>query len=273
MPVIENVGWQGWLCPLDSKPRKFSTCNNCTLDICDVPELRADSANRYPIIKDEYHTTEVIGPPKIIKFRRENSYYLKPDDPMFMTIGTAYHKNIEDANRGTIGLDIDGSEVHEVKFRYNLGEYTIVGTMDVRRKSQRLIQDYKLLGAWKTRQLLDKAKKGTIIYNEYGLQLNGYRQWGFPSAETLRLRCTVRDWNTPNSKRYKLPDKRMWINVPISDVNMDNLARTNIEESLSKYPRECTDEETWGGMRCSRFCPNYTCLHYGGPEYDPLEAT
>ncbi len=187
--TIEGVGWAGFICPLDHKPKHFDTCLSCTHDVCDVPILRAMCANRYPVIENEYHVTELVGPPKIMKFRRENAYYTDPDAGVFMFIGSAVHEKIHRDNEWHYRSDT--YRRHEIGFRHDLDPYTIVGTMDYRDHDRKLILDYKTCGAFKTRQLLDKAKNGSIVHDEYGLQLNGYRQWGFPEAETLRLHCIV----------------------------------------------------------------------------------
>ena len=273
--LIENVSWQGYLCPLDSKPKLFETCFNCKHDVCDIPVLRS-MGKPFPVYEDEYHVTELVGPPLIMKFKRENPYYMEPDNALFMMIGTAVHEKIDREN----GSLTDFTKLHEYKIRYGLDPYTIVGTMDYVDFTSGLIQDYKCLGAWKTDDLRKKALNGTLNEDEYGLQLNGYRAWGFPEATQLRLHCIIRDYNGRTAGTYKLESQQMRINVPIVDNGyMDDLARTNIEESLKDVPRMCTPEQRWVNrktgkfVRCASFCPVRTCPNYGGPQYNPEDVT
>jgi hypothetical protein len=224
----------------------------------------------FPVYEGEYHVTELVGPPLLMKFKRENPYYMEPDNAIFMFIGTAVHEKIDREN----GSLTDFTKLHEYKIRYSLGPYTIVGTMDYVDFTNEIIQDYKCCGAWKADDLRKRALNGTLNEDEYGLQLNGYRAWGFPEATQLRLHCIIRDYNNQNKARYKLESQQMRINVPILDNGyMDELARTNIEESLKDKPRNCTKGETWSGLRCKKFCSNYRCFNYEGPQYNPEEVT
>ena len=273
--VIENVGLVGLLCPLDDKPKKIETCLSCLHDVCDIPSLRSRLAGIFKTYENEYHVTDAIGPPLITKFKRENPYYVYPDSLMPMFIGTAVHEKIEEDNAHEVGweeyFDQGPMFKHEATGRYNLGPYTLVGTMDYIDYDRKLILDYKCLGAWKTRQLLDKAANNGD--DEYFHQLNVYRAAFYPEAETLRLHVFLKDFSGNAQRMYKLDRQEYRVNVPLYGIDESlDMVRANIEESLKDEPRNCTPEECWQGLRCKKFCPNYTCFNYEGPQYDVKEV-
>jgi len=274
MSIIENVGLQGCLCVLDDKPKRVSTCLSCTLDACDIPSMRARLAGIYPVIEGEYHVTEAIGPPLITKFRRENPYYVSPDSLIPMFMGTAVHEKIENENlwyHKESGPKYLGDGHHEVFRQYKLGEHMLVGTMDYVDFNRKLILDYKTCGAWKCRSLIDKAANGEE--DEYFHQLNVYRAAFYPEAETLRLHVFLKDFSANAQRMYKLKSQEYRIDVPIYDAEKElEMVRANIEESLKDEPRNCTPEETWGSLRCRKFCNNYNCFHYEGPRYNPEDV-
>jgi len=262
MNRIENVSLQGLLCPIDNKPKRFETCLNCQHDVCDIPSLRARVSGVFPVIENEYHVTEAIGPPMIMKFRRENPYYVRPGSLIAMFIGTSVHEKIENENPSVIKHGYVST--HEFAGRWNLGDYDLVGTMDYVNFDRKLIQDYKCLGAWKTRQLLNNIKD-----DEYCHQLNVYRAAFYPEAEILRLHIFLKEFSMYAQKKYNLTDEEYRIDVPILDAEDElDMVWANIEESRKEEPRSCTPEETWGGIRCRKFCPNYNCMCYEGPEYN-----
>ena len=274
---IEGVGLSGLLCPLDDKPKSFAHCLECTKDICDIPSLRARTAGVFKTYENEYHVTDAIGPPLITKFKRENPYYVKPDSLIAMFIGTAVHHKIEIENYEeefeAWALTVDGAPWrtrHEVGGTYDFGDFTLVGTMDYVDRDRKLIQDYKCLGSWKTRSLLNKHKGDD---DEYFHQLNVYRAAFYPEAEILRLHIFVKDFSANSQRMYKLTQQEYRVGVPIYDAEKElDAVRANIEESRKEKPRSCTKEETWNGVRCKRFCPNYTCFLYEGPEYNVNEV-
>ena len=190
-----------------------------------------------------------------------------------MFIGTAVHEKIErDAVRAELSAFRISPDYHEASGKYEFDDFTLVGTMDVVNKDRKLIQDYKCLGSWKTRSLLNKAASGED--DEYFHQLNVYRAAFYPEAETLRLHIFVKDFSANSQRMYKLDRQEYRVNVPIYDAEKElDAVRANIEESRKDEPRSCTREESWGGMRCKKFCPNRLCMCYEGPEYDPREAT
>ena len=271
--IIEGVGLSGCLCVLDGKPKKVSTCLSCQLDVCDIPSMRSRLAGIFKTYENEYHVTDAIGPPLITKFKRENPYYVYPDSLMPMFIGTAVHEKIEKHNERLR---------HEIPGRHDFGDFTLVGTMDYVDPDRKLILDYKVLGAWKTKALLDKAANNGD--DEYFHQLNVYRAAFYPEAETLRLHVFLKDFSGNAQRMYKLKRQEFRIGVRVNDAEWE-LERTldNINESLKDNPRECTYDERWnGGIRCGKynkiternesFCPNYKCPKYQGPEYNVSEV-
>ena len=278
--IIEGVGLSGCLCVLDGKPKKVSTCLSCQLDVCDIPSMRSRLAGIFKTYENEYHVTDAIGPPLITKFKRENPYYVYPDSLMPMFIGTAVHEKIEEDAARLAHSDLGD---HEVRGQYDFGPFKLVGTMDYVNRSKKLILDYKCLGAWKTRQLLDKAAKGEgMTYcpskhpgdvDEYFWQLNVYRAAFYPEAETLRLHVFLKDFSGNAQRMYKLDRQEYRVNVPLYGIDESlDMVRANIEESLKDEPRNCTPEECWQGLRCKKFCPNYTCFNYEGPQCDVKEV-
>jgi len=242
--------------------------------------MRSRLAGIFKTYENEYHVTDAIGPPLITKFKRENPYYVYPDSLMPMFIGTAVHEKIEEDAARLAHSDLGD---HEVRGQYDFGPFKLVGTMDYVNRSKKLILDYKCLGAWKTRQLLDKAANNGD--DEYFHQINVYRAAFYPEAETLRLHVFLKDFSGNAQRMYKLKRQEFRIGVRVNDAEWE-LERTldNINESLKDNPRECTYDERWnGGIRCGKynkiternesFCPNYKCPKYQGPEYDIREAT
>jgi len=268
---IENVGLQGMICGLDSKPRKFSTCLECKHRVCRDYFVRAFAENVFPVNEGEYHVTEGVGPPAITKFRRENPYYLPQEALVDMALGTAFHQWVELANTTPRDEPV-GRTSHEVHRTYQLGPYKLVGTMDICDFEAKEIVDIKVCGAYRTKQLLSKATKGEE--DEYFHQVNVYRAAFMPDARKLGLDVFLKDFSGFAQRTYKLKDRIYPINVQIYDAGQElEMVFDNIEQSLLDEPRNCTPEETWNGMRCKKFCLNYLCMCYQGPSYNPTDVT
>ena len=102
----------------------------------------------------------------------------------------------------------------------------------------------------------------------YREQLNLYRACGYPDAKELWLEIIIKnpawDWKADDWKDGIGPIARK--QVPLLDPEkVIALAKKNIENSMGEPP-DCTD--TWNGIRCRRYCPNYLCPKYTGTKYD-----
>jgi len=251
MPLV------GLISPYDNKPYTFSDC----LDKVPFSEpfVRAHIDGVYPVIEGEYHVTESLDPPAIIKFKRENDYFYTLDQFTDMSLGTAWHERTEKW--------IPKEE--RASFRYDMGICTLVGTPDLVRDGA--ITDYKTMKRYSYVRMCESWDNTT-----YREQLNLYKACGFPDTKELWLEIIVKN-PILGYGRDKYKDNIgpvMRVQVPILDPQkVIDLSRKNIEESMKDNPRPCTlgkDKENWGGIRCKRFCPNRDCWNYGGLEYDPI---
>ena len=235
---------KGIISPYDDKCYPFEDCLG-KLPYSE-PFVRAHIDGIYPIIEGEYHVTESLDPPKIIKFRRENDYYYHLQQLTDMVLGTAWHERTEKW--------IPGSE--RKTFRYDLGIATLTGTPDLVRDG--VITDYKTMKQYTYTKMCEAWEN--VTYRE---QLNLYRACAYPDHK-MYLEIIIKNpaWGGTG------PIVRM--EVPfVEDEVVIFLAKRNIEDSMRENPRDCTVKDMWKGQaRCRRYCPNYLCDKYKGTRYE-----
>ena len=241
---------KGIISPYDDKCYPFEDCLG-KLPYSE-PFVRAHIDGIYPVIEGEYHVTESLDPPAIIKFKRENDYYVHLWQLTDMVFGTAWHERTEKW--------IPKSE--RQSFRYDLGIATLVGTPDLVRDN--IITDFKTLKLYSYIKMCESWSNTT-----YREQLNLYRACGYPDAKELWLEIIIKnpawDWKADDWKDGIGPIARKQVPL-LNPEKVITQAKNNIEASLRINPPDCTD--TWNGIRCRRYCVVRTCKNYRGARYE-----
>ena len=249
---IENIGLQGFLCPLSDEPVKFEVCFKECQGKCGYSlPLLVSLSEEYAVYENVYHVTETLNPPRIIQWKRSHPYFSKIEDLVWMMFGRGFHSALERA------ADILDGQLQEVSFESKVGEYIITGTVDLWVPGTKTLLDYKTVGSF----FIKKLRKDGWRSTTYDNQLNIYRALGFPDAEHLKLECLVKDWSrwmkwnkdgTIKTGAISIIER---IDVPIYDKDeVISGVKKSIEESLETPTRDCTLQERWGGNRCAHYC-------------------
>ena len=126
----------------------------------------------------------------------------------------------------------------------------MVGRVDHYDVENRALVDYKTVKGY----FVKKLRKDGWSSTAYDDQLNLYRAIGYPEAKTLWLEVVVKDWSPSMQKKDDIHAFER-IRVPIYDPNVVlKKAVKKIEDSMESHVRDCTEEETWGMVRCERYC-------------------
>ena len=94
-----------------------------------------------------------------------------------------------------------------------------------------------------------------LNFYRYLLETNGYE------VDQMFIQATVRDAGLQIARERGITGKIYMIEVPYIDnehlIERYVMKREALLSALEKkeLPEKCTDEETWGGMKCESYCP------------------
>ena len=146
---------KGILTDVDNIPVPFDECVD-RLPFSE-PFVRAHIDGIYPVEEGIYHVTESLDPPAIIKFKRENDYFVHLWQLTDMVFGTAWHERTEKYY----------PKEERQSFKFDLGIATLTGTPDLVRDG--VITDYKTLKLYSYKKMCESWDNTT-----YREQLNLY---------------------------------------------------------------------------------------------------
>jgi hypothetical protein len=243
-------------------------------------------------------TTQLLKGTRQAYLEIVNNYSVKPDDRVFMILGTTIHNDLESqgdaVSMAEIDLSDDEGSVRPDLLEYENGEYTMI---DYKVCGSYVVE--KALGLYKVdvpdldpetgEQLLYKTgdKKGKpkthkvtrqddtkIDLKDWPLQLNNYRigletKLGI-KIKRMIIQAIVRDGGTAIAVGRGVIDKAYQIDIPmIEDAEVKEyftdkkaILLTALEQK--KEPFVCFESERWDEDRkCTDYCPvNKFCSYW-----------
>ncbi len=267
----------GFKCPLqDGKEIVFDYCyKDCPNKCQPLPLLIALGRGRR-VQPGRYSVTEITAPPRVVYLKRRYEYFVKPEDQIFMVLGSGMHEVIEGSKwfLAELGVNRDykmeGDCFFEKKVETPSGEATLIGTPDLYVEPERTLYDWKSIKFyWDGQKLLG----GQGVKPEYALQLNMYRWGAFPKAKRLVSVNIIKDWSRQLRDRFQCP-KIITVDVPVQPLEtietwIKSRLSTLMEAETGKLcPEPCTPEECWypktrEWIRCDDYCEvNTFCDEY-----------
>jgi len=270
----------GYFCP-DGQSIKFEDClKKCRMgERClSLPTLKKMSEQRtWTGIPS---TTQLIKGTKQAMLEILRNYYVKPKSSAFALLGTKYHKTLE-----------DHSFIMEKEFKNK----RMTGVADYYDPDEETLWDFKTTGSYKIRKSLGLTarkikdpsgerykrsgkgyKAGDVkMINEWyvnpkakdsrdwDLQLNRYAVW-FEEAEfsvkKIKIEATVRDGGLKAAITNGIEESMYVVELQKLDkeyvMHYFDLKTKALRSALTiSWSPKCNEKETWGGIRCERFCP------------------
>lgn len=206
---------------------------------------------------ERYSVTSFTKPTQAIVLETINDYWSDPFSMVRMTIGSAFHSVMEDSRLFLAGFNRKDKDFEfEKKFEHPIVvddiPATLVGKSDQYQFSTRTLTDYKGAGTYS----YEKAVRGD--FSGYDVQVNFYRKYQYPFAETMQLAF----WLTDHSKRQWIKGIRPFERVTVPFIPDDVLERLMVEKVRAIRAgladpgsvAPCSSEERWDGNRCERWC-------------------
>ncbi len=266
----------GFLCPLDDSFNFFDHCFKTCHTSCPYP---------FPILhslttgirgpkKGVFSVTESLKPYQQTYLMRTRDYFVRPDDLLFATWGTAWHYIIE-KNRPQTDALRPREWMHEQYFETLIttpsGIVTLRGTFDIAHQPSLTLWDIKTtMYEWTLHYILEK---GWEEQTDWHKQVNMYRVYGYPEAKTMKIWVALRDWKKRIGNKYDVPRQVTltppWIDdQEVRDFTVERLDTLNKIEKGIIQPPPCTEKELWIAkdgtpLRCEDYCPvNYLCPQF-----------
>jgi len=276
---------KGLICP-NGLEVTFDLCFNsppCKERCHPLPVLMSLEDGRV-FFPNSWSTTEMLQPPQIAILKRTHDYYMLPDDLMFATFGTAWHKLIEDT-KGRLGHNMTrvflDSPTHfsghiflfeeENYFEEEVldGVY-LTGTPDLYDVDRNILYDFKTTKYYYTlKYIMEKGwDKADTTYH---WQINIYRRFKYPTAK-MKMYCLVKDYARNMAEKGIHPTMNLTVPL-IADDDVDNLVKKRLGHLTDcmdndNNPRPCLTSEMWISkkgvpLRCTEYCAvNKFCPQY-----------
>lgn len=255
-------------CPLDDMKYTFDYC----IQICEakcyrgnVPLLLFAMPDERPVIKDQWSVTQITSPPQVTLLRQRYDYADYPNRGIKREWGTMMHKGLAEQEEKLKNYGLENDFIIEKRFdvviETSLGIINLRGTPDIRILKQKALWDYKGTTAYS----IGKAFKTN---KEWFWQTNIYRHYAFPDAEELVICGFVRDHTkrleeNEGIQEVTMKDVPIYPDKDVVDYVIERLVYLKTCQDNDLYPRYCTDEERWGGVRCEHYCAvNEFCEQY-----------
>lgn len=224
-------------------------------------------------------TTMLIGGTREAYLKITKDYPIDPQDMIWAIFGTGLHAALE---KYAGEDDISEERIFD--------EYSS-GSPDRYEKSTGFLYDYKSYGSYKTAKVLGLHKDRIPVFGPDGKQEkhgNGkpkfYDKWSIGHKSRFDLALQLNDYRIKLEQVRGLPVNKMFAEVLTRDAGTHIAKSRGIEKNaqlvrihnISDYwvklymrakaealqhalrtnelPRPCTYRETWGGMKCERFC-------------------
>jgi hypothetical protein len=191
----------------------------------------------------DFSITELLDPPKIRVLQRAHAEEIEEDvsDYIFTMLGKGFHLAVENAH---------SSGVAEKREEIVIDGFRVSGAPDLFEEG--FIYDWKVTGAYKVMKRL---------YDDWEKQLNGYAmilRSKSLQVKGLRVMPVIRDWNFRDSFKNGYPKApALVVDIPLWEEEKAVpffRERISLHMAAERGLPDCTDEETWQGRRCERFC-------------------
>ena len=227
--------------------------------------------------------TELLNGTCQAYLERTRDFYIDPQEQAFALLGTTHHKTLEanakesDAEQELELWDITGIvDLYDSK-RKNLVDYKSTGSykaskvlgLDFYLADDPTGEVYKRSGRWGKKGEPKKVKRywrnpEKAELGDWSWQINMYRlmlQSQGKKVHNMYVQMIVRDGGVAASRDRGIDRNIYLIEVPF--IHDDHLKEKFISkrdlllEALKsrEIPDKCSDSETWGGIKCERFCP------------------
>ena len=226
--------------------------------------------------------TELINGTCQAYLERTEDYYLDPQAQAFALAGTLHHKRLEDnASEEDAEIQLEGIDITGIVDLYQESTETLIDYKNTGSfKAAKVLgldfyldddpsgAGYKRSGRWGKAGTPKKVKRWwrnpeKAALEDWGWQINMYRyllESTGKNVEKMYDQMTVRDGGLM-AARDRGVDKNIYL-VEVPYIHNDHLLeffttkRDALLESLEnkKTPSKCSDVETWGGIKCQRFC-------------------
>ena len=226
----------------------------------------------------DFSITELLNDPYFVQMRKRCEYYERPDDIGDRLLGIALHALMEkraDSIKSTNKLTRVLSETQlAITLKVGGRPYSIGGTCDLNVGDQS-IWDYKTITIGKMARMAKGQAKDQI--EDYKWQLNGYRWLKYEvdkvEIKKLTIRALTKDWRFYEFRKagYDIERYPRGVQIPIPVVPLTEvkahfsrlLARHVAAERVSDEQLHRVGEcDTWGGIRCSWYCPLKSVCHF-----------
>jgi hypothetical protein len=209
---------------------------------------------RVPVI-GSYSTTELPKPYKSVYLSRNYDYYVKPENLLPSTLGTAWHEKVE--------KHADSRFLMEQSFETVINGLTFTGRCDIIDTELKILWDLKTSAFYPIGLMLD----GNWTESTFPYQVNTYRHFIYPDAKEMWLDISIRDWKKWMKTKYGIS---RWIKLQVPFISLENTV-SYITERITKHaeiqetgnPPDCTKEEMWMKKDGPTFCLDYC----GGAAY------
>ena len=275
----------GFICP-DEETIKFKDCfKKCRMSerCMSVATLKAMSEQR-PDDRPP-STTELLAGTCESYLKRTEHYYINPQDRAFALMGTIHHLNLErqalEEGKYLQEEKLEGFNITGILDFYDIENKTLIDykntgsfkAMKVLGLKHKLVPDplkrkYKRSGKWGKAGTIKKVKsfftdETLVDFGDWLFQVNMYRyllqQKGY-EVKKMKLQMNIRDGGTFSSKDRGIFRNIYFVDIPF--VDDDILIPYYIEkrDRLLKHlesktiPEKCSNEETWDGVKCQRYC-------------------
>jgi len=247
---------------------------------CTLPMLRALSEQRAPDRKPS--TTELLNGTCESFLKRTKNYYIDPQECAFRISGTMHHERLEsygedlEVESKLEGYGITGiTDLYDPESRLlidykNCGSYKVAQVlgMSFYLGDSPTGERYKRNSKWGKKGDIKKVKifyedKENADYGDWLWQLNFYRhllEKQGKIVDKIYVQATVRDGGVQVSRERGVHNNLYLIEIPkISDEMLLGKFLPRRDKLLSSLetnslPSKCTDEETWNGMKCQKYC-------------------
>jgi|HubBroStandDraft_4_1064222.scaffolds.fasta_scaffold237785_1 hypothetical protein len=192
--------------------------------------------------------TQLIDSPRVRQLYRQHhkSVIPNPDDQLWAYFGTIGHSVLEKAP-----LHEDCRK--EVKLSLDHLDWTITGIVDLIDENG-FIWDYKITSVYATKEGLKPGWVAQLNLYRWlaeetiGVKVNGLRQGVIYRDWTEREKRKSEAWYPPPAEVIEVP---LWSEAQLSHYVGERLEAHGMSE---KRLAHCTEDETWNGRRCARYC-------------------
>jgi len=199
----------------------------------------------------DFSVTELLKPPQLghLYRKHENDLSVDVSDEVWRLFGQGVHAVLEKAGEGVKEERLFTQVQAQMKLAEDPFAHTLSGAIDLRSNGD--ISDYKITAVF-------TYQRGEFA--DWIAQMNMY-DWllwkNDIDIKSLKVVVILRDWKKSQTWRKDYPNAPVKM-IPVerwTHKYQEEFIRERLELHTAEEPRPCTEEETWGGVRCKDWCP------------------